>query len=129
MSGRIVHFEIPFQEGDRARSFYEETFGWNLSPMPEMDYTIVGTGPVNEQGMSSEPGYINGGMFERSDEAPDTPVLVVDVEDIDKTLEQIEQRGGSTISPRAPVGEMGWAAYFKDPEGNVMGLWQTAPQD
>ena len=125
MSGRIVHFEIPFEEGDRARSFYSDAFGWNLMPMPELDYTIVTTGPVGEDGMSSESGYINGGMFQR--EAPlGTPVLVVDVDDIDTALEQIEKLGGSTVTARQPVGDMGWAAYFKDPEGNVMGLWETA---
>ena len=26
---------------------------------------------------------------------------------------------------RTPVAEMGWSAYFRDPEGNVVGLWQT----
>ena len=30
MSGRIVHFEIPFDDGDRARSFYKDAFGWKL---------------------------------------------------------------------------------------------------
>jgi predicted enzyme related to lactoylglutathione lyase len=27
MSGKVVHFEIPFDDGDRARTFYGETFG------------------------------------------------------------------------------------------------------
>jgi hypothetical protein len=27
---------------------------------------------------------------------------------------------------RQPVGEMGWSAYFADPEGNTVGLWQSA---
>jgi predicted enzyme related to lactoylglutathione lyase len=25
-----------------------------------------------------------------------------------------------------PVGDMGFAAYFNDSEGNLMGLWQNA---
>jgi hypothetical protein len=33
---------------------------------------------------------------------------------------------GSTIPPKEPVGDMGFAAYFTDPEGNVVGLWQNA---
>jgi predicted enzyme related to lactoylglutathione lyase len=36
--------------------------------------------------------------------------------------------GGETVSGRVSVGDMGWSAYFKDPEGNLMGLWQSAPQ-
>ena len=30
MSGKVVHFEIPFDDGDRARNFYREVFGWQL---------------------------------------------------------------------------------------------------
>jgi len=36
--------------------------------------------------------------------------------------------GGSTVVGKTPVGEMGSAAYFTDPEGNVVGLWENAPQ-
>ncbi|MGH3445975.1 MAG: VOC family protein, partial [Nocardioidaceae bacterium] len=64
MSGRVVHFEVPFEDGDRARGFYAEAFGWAVTPMPEMSYTMVSTGP-SEQGPPSEPGFINGGMMER----------------------------------------------------------------
>ncbi len=39
MSARVVHFEIPFDDGDRARSFYRDVFGWNVQPMPGMDYS------------------------------------------------------------------------------------------
>ena len=30
MSGKVVHFEIPFDDGERARAFYGETFGWQM---------------------------------------------------------------------------------------------------
>jgi uncharacterized protein len=33
---------------------------------------------------------------------------------------------GSTIPPKEPVRDMDFAAYFADPEGNVVGLWQNA---
>ena len=36
MSGRVVHFEILFEDGDRARSFYEGAFGWRMTPLPDM---------------------------------------------------------------------------------------------
>lgn len=125
MSGRVVHFEIPFEEGDRARSFYEDAFGWNLMHLPEMSYTMVSTGPTSEQGPPSEPGFINGGMMQRGGSITG-PVITVDVDDIDGALEKIEKLGGSTVSPKQTVGDMGFAAYFKDPEGNLLGLWQNA---
>ena len=48
------------------------------------------------------------------------------VDDIDATLKEIEAHGGKTTVAKMPVGDMGFAAYFTDPEGNVMGLWETA---
>ncbi|MGZ4508030.1 MAG: VOC family protein [Blastococcus sp.] len=124
MSGRVVHFEIPFDNGDRARSFYKEIFGWQLQEMPGMDYTMVATGP-GEQG-PSEPGFINGGMLARSDSASGGPVVVIDVDSIDETLIKIEDTKGVVVTPKQPVGDMGFTAYVKDPEGNVIGLWETA---
>ena len=64
MSGRIVHFEIPFDDGERAREFYREAFGWELMELPEMSYTLVTTGPSGDTG-PTETGYINGGMIDR----------------------------------------------------------------
>lgn len=124
MSGRVVHFEIPFDDGARAREFYSEAFGWQLTPVPEMDYTMAVTGPANESG-PTESGFINGGMARR-DVPLDAPTVVVDVEDIDAALERIESLGGTTLLARTAVGEMGFSAYFKDTEGNVIGLWQNA---
>jgi predicted enzyme related to lactoylglutathione lyase len=124
MSGRVVHFEIPFDDADRARAFYRDVFGWQLLEMPDMSYTLVMTGPSGDEG-PTEPGFVNGGMLRR--EGPThSPVLVIDVEDIDATLATIEQQGGETLVGRQQVGDMGWAAYFKDAEGNTLGLWQTA---
>src|SRR5687768_14917710 len=125
MSGRVGHFGIPFDDGQRPRGFYKELFGWQVMEMPEMSYTIVSTGPSGDQG-PTEPGYINGGMLSRQQAATGGPVLVVDVDSIDAALERIGGMGGSTVVGKTPVGEMGFAAYFTDPEGNVVGLWETA---
>jgi predicted enzyme related to lactoylglutathione lyase len=123
MSGRVVHFEIPFDDGDRARAFYREAFGWQLMDEPGMSYTLATTGPTGDQG-ATEPGFINGGMLRRQN-PNDTPVMVIEVDDIDASLATIESLGGQALLGRQPVGEMGWAAYFKDVEGNSMGLWQS----
>lgn len=126
MAGRVVHFEVPFDDAERATGFYQDVFGWQIMAMPEFEYHGVSTGPSGDQGMPSEPGYIGGGMFKRQPNFPSTPVITIDVDDIDATLAEIEAKGGSTVEKKMAVGEMGFAAYFKDPEGNVMGLWQNA---
>jgi predicted enzyme related to lactoylglutathione lyase len=126
MSGRVVHFEIPFDDGERGRAFYRDVFGWELMDVPEMAYTLVTTGPVGPEG-STEPGYINGGMLRR--ESPnDGPILVIEVDDIEAALAKVEEHGGRTLLGRQEVGDMGWSAYFKDAEGNAMGLWQSRDQ-
>lgn len=126
MSGRVVHFEIPFDDGDRARSFYADVFGWDVTEMPEMDYTIVSTGPTGEMG-PTEPGYIGGGMMPRNDPY-NAPNLVIDVPSIDEALQKIEANGGTKISGREAVGDMGFSASFRDSEGNLMGLWESPPR-
>ena len=127
MSGKVVHFEVPFDDGDRARTFYGDVFGWQLMPMPEMNYTMVTTGPSDMETGPTESGFINGGMFERSDDFPGkAPNIVIDVPDLDASLKKVAEAGGTVVKEKLPVGEMGFAAYFTDTEGNLMGLWETA---
>ena len=54
------------------------------------------------------------------------PVITIAVDDIDATLKRVHSSGGSAIGEKLQVGDMGFAAYFRDSEGNVMGLWQSA---
>lgn len=126
---KVVHFEIPADDVDRAKEFYGSVFGWQLQTMSmgESDYTIATTTPVDEQTQRpTEAGGINGGMMQRAQHTP-APVITIDVEEIDQSLKEIESRGGSTVTPRTEIPGMGAFAYFKDPEGNVMGLWETNP--
>ena len=125
MSGRVVHFEVPFDDGDRARSFYKAAFGWQVMEMPDMGYTIVMSGPSDDNG-PTEAGFINGGMLSRQQAATGSPVIVVAVASIDDSLTRIGELGGATVVGKTPVGDMGFAAYFTDTEGNVVGLWETA---
>lgn len=122
---KVVHFEIPADNLARAKKFYNTVFGWNMNEMPEMEYVMVGTAESNENGMPKEPGAINGGMLERQDPVKSI-VVTIDVKDIDQAATMIEKNGGKIVRSKMPVGDMGFAAYFKDSEGNVVGLWQNA---
>jgi predicted enzyme related to lactoylglutathione lyase len=125
MSARVVHFEVPFDDADRAVSFYRDVFDWQIQSIPEMGYHMVSTGPVSEQSGPTEPGYIGGGMLQR--QAPvQTPVVTLEVDDIDAALVAVAKHGGAAAGEKMAVGEMGFAAYFTDSEGNLMGLWQSA---
>ncbi|HEY3240637.1 MAG TPA: VOC family protein, partial [Acidimicrobiia bacterium] len=42
---RIVHFELPYDDGARARKFYEEVFGWQVQGWGAMPtYQLATTG-------------------------------------------------------------------------------------
>lgn len=123
---KVVHFEIPADDLDRARQFYGSVFGWQIHHVPDLDYTLVNTVAVDEvTQLPVEPGAINGGMFRRGTGAPSAPVLMLDVESVDGALEQVEAAGGTVVQPRTEIPGMGAFAYFTDPEGNTLGLFEN----
>jgi uncharacterized protein len=126
MNGHVGHFELPADIPERARKFYSTVFGWKMNVMPEMDYTMVSTGPVDpEKMMPSEPGYIGGGIGKRGGNLVH-PVVTIIVEDLSAHEKTIEKNGGKILQKKQPIGDgtMGYTGYFKDSEGNIVGLYQ-----
>jgi predicted enzyme related to lactoylglutathione lyase len=94
-----------------------------------MDYNMVITTPMDETtGQPTQPGAINGGMMARDGQITN-PVITVEVPDIDATLQTVERLGGWVVLPKNEIPGMGYFAYFKDPENNIMGLWENLPAD
>jgi predicted enzyme related to lactoylglutathione lyase len=126
---KVVHFEIPVEDAARAKEFYRSIFDWQLDDMDMGGgnvYTTVTTTPIDEQSrIPTEPGAINGGLMQRSPDTP-APVITIGVAAIDDALKKIEADGGSVVQPRTEIPGMGAFAYFKDSEGNVVGLWETS---
>jgi predicted enzyme related to lactoylglutathione lyase len=125
---KVVHFEIPVDDAARAKEFYRSIFDWQLDDMDMGDgniYTIVTTTPIDAQNrVPTEPGAINGGLMQRSPDTP-APIITIGVAAIDDALKKIEAEEGSVVQPRTEIPDMGAFAYFKDSEGNVVGLWET----
>lgn len=126
MTGKVVHFEIPVDDVKRAKAFYNKAFGWQMAPVPEMEYTMVGTTPSDKNGRPKEPGAINGGMMVRQGPVK-SPVVTIQVDEIEAALKNVVKLGGSVLVGKMPVGNMGFSAYIKDTEGNTIGLWQMVP--
>ena len=120
----VVHFEIPFDDKQRAMRFYSDVFDWQLTDMPDMNYVMAQSVPVDEQQMPREPGAINGGLFQRPREAPN-PAIYVDVDSIDASIARVQAAGGKIVTPSTPIPGMGAYARVSDTEGNVIGLFQT----
>jgi len=126
---RVIHFEIHAKDLDVMQLFYQYVFGWDIKNIgPHMSgYRVVVTGR-NEQ-YSKWPG-INGGITPRQGNTPNenSPlnafVCIIDVEDIDDTLEKIASAGGAVVTNKTDVHGVGQLAYRKDPDGNIFGVLQ-----
>ena len=119
---KVVHFEIPADDMNRAKAFYEKTFGWEINLIPSFGYAIIHTVKVDEKQMPKERGAINGGIMQRKQIK--NPVVTINVADIGKACKSVEKNGGKIILEKFKVGDMGYSAYFQDCEGNALGLWQ-----
>ena len=118
--GRVIHFEIPADDVERAIRFYRQVFGWKIEKWEgPVEYWLVTTGPEGEPG-------IDGGMGKRT--SPSEGVVnTIDVRSVDDTVEKIEQAGGKIIRPKQAVPGVGWLAYCEDSEGNPFGIMQADP--
>ena len=126
---KVVHFEIPFDNEERAKKFYQDVFGWQIVSVPEMNYTMVTTVETDQQTMMPRtPGAINGGLMKRDSSSGKNPVLVIDVQNIDDHLAKIKNAGGKVVMPKTEVGDMGLYARVSDTEGNIVGVWQNKPR-
>jgi predicted enzyme related to lactoylglutathione lyase len=124
---RVSHFEIHADDPERAIRFYSDLFGWEFQkwdgPMP---YWLIKTGP------DSEPG-INGGLMKRMGPPPadmqpvNAYVCTTVVPDLDDRLAKALGSGGTLALAKMAVPGVGWLAYIKDPEGNILGMMQMDP--
>jgi predicted enzyme related to lactoylglutathione lyase len=113
---RVTHFEIPANDPDKLAGFYEKVFDWKINKWPgPVDYWLVTTG-------DGEPG-INGGLLRR--QHPEQPMVnTITVPSLDAALAGVTGNGGTIAVPRMAVPGVGYLAYFKDPEGTIMGIME-----
>ena len=123
MDHTIIHFEIPANDVEKLKAFYEQIFGWKIvQTLGPIDYWIIQTVPVDANGMTLRPG-VNGGLYKRL--MPDSkPINYFAVESISDFLEKIEKLGGKVTQPKQEVPNVGWIAAAEDPEGNSFALIQ-----
>ena len=123
MKNKVVHFEIPANDLEKAQEFYGKIFDWKFKKWNDT-YTTVITAGEGKGGMAKDVGAINGGLQKRGPRAK-TPTVVVHTDSIDEVLQNVQTAGGSVPVPKEKIGGMGFYAQFEDPEGNRIGLFQT----
>lgn len=114
---RVVHFEIPADDPERAAAFYSQAFDWEVEKWEgPMDYWLLMTGDEDEPG-------INGAITSR--ENMPTTVNTIEVPSIDDAISNVESAGGTVLAPRTSVRGVGYVAYCADTEGNAFGLMEV----
>ncbi len=123
---RVCHFEIPYSDKDRIHKFYSTVFGWQIFPAPGgMSYSFMVTTDIDQEFKPTEPGGINGGMYERDDEGGSkSPLILIEVESCEQRIKDVEAAGGSRVVGPVTIDDMGIYAQVKDSEDNIIGLWQ-----
>lgn len=127
MSNRPVHFEIHASEPEKSIAFYQALFGWRFEkyPIPGVYYGVI-------TGTDDKPG-INGGLIQRMGPPPvdgaavNSWTLTVDVADIDVAFARALELGGREALPKMTIPHVGYVAYIKDVDGNILGLHQNDP--
>jgi len=116
---RVIHFEIPAVQGEKAVAFYKEVFGWECSRYGNQDYWLADTGDEREPG-------INGAII-KPDDIHQTVINTLGVADLVMAEKRILEFGGVILKPRMAIPSVGWLLYFKDPFGNIFGVMQADP--
>jgi predicted enzyme related to lactoylglutathione lyase len=115
---RVIHFEIPAAEPERAAAFYKQVFGWSIEKWPgPMEYWMVTTGADGAPG-------INGGLLKK--QAPTTATTnTIGVDSVEKAIAAVKSAGGTLVMPKTPIPTIGYFAYLEDTEGNLFGVLQS----
>jgi predicted enzyme related to lactoylglutathione lyase len=121
---RVVHFEIHASDPERAVKFYTTLFGWEITKWDgPSDYWLVRTGSPDQRG-------IDGGLLRRHGPGPaemqavNSFVCTVDVPNVDDYFAKAQSAGGTVALPKMLIPGVGWLAYVKDTEGNILGMMQ-----
>jgi uncharacterized protein len=116
----VIHFELPADDPEHLREFYETVFGWQTTPLgPEMgNFVLAFTSETDaETRMPKKRGFINGGFYRRT--APNEHVkLTVLVDDIREAMKTIEASGGKVLGEPFEMPGVGLFVDFVDPAGN-----------
>jgi predicted enzyme related to lactoylglutathione lyase len=120
----IVHFEIPSDDIERSKKFYNDLFGWKIDKWPGSehiahDYWMITT--TDDEGNEA----LRGGMMKRQSPQQQGMTNYFDVKSVQEYSVKVEQLGGKVILPKRPVPGMGYFAVCTDTENNGFGIFEV----
>lgn len=125
----IVHFQIPTDDIERSKKFYNELFGWKFDKFPsssgsdnmpeEMEYWMISTTDYKgNQGLV-------GGMMKRQSSQQQGIANYFDVKSVQEYSAKVEQLGGKVTTQKTAVPGMGYFAVCTDTENNTFGIFEA----
>jgi predicted enzyme related to lactoylglutathione lyase len=116
-NGKICYVEIPALDVDRSSAFYAEVFGWRIRQRGDGHTAFDdATGEVSGAWATGRPPSTDPGLL-----------LYIMVDDCAAAVEAVVAHGGEIVQPiGADAPEI--TARFRDPGGNVIGLYQEPTQ-
>jgi predicted enzyme related to lactoylglutathione lyase len=114
---KIVHIELSAKDRKALSKFYADVFGWEIEHIDTMDYTTFKAGDG-----------VGGGFNPVNEQIPAGTVTVyIETDDVTASLKVVEKFGGKVIVPEAEIPNMGKFGMFRDPQGNLIGLFKPFP--
>lgn len=114
MGNPVTHFDIGCRNRKKTAAFYAKTFGWVMQDAGNNTEVETGSGKG-----------IDGAITALGHEPHNYVMVYIEVEDADVAAEKVTAAGGTvTIGPMDIPDGRGRFAWFEDPEGNLMGLFQ-----
>ena len=116
-NGKICYIEMPATDIARSADFYHRVFGWNIRQ--RCDGHLAFDDAINE---------VSGAWVLKRPPSTTPGLLVyIMVDSVAKTIESVVANGGEIVQPiGADAPEI--TARFRDPAGNVLGLYQEPAQ-
>ncbi len=113
-NGKICYLEIPTADIEVSANFFAKIFGWKIRDRGDGQRAFDdATGAVSGTWVLGRPPSRDPGML-----------TYVMVDDIGDTLDEISKAGGQVVTPRTELSPGQAFATFRDPTGNVLGLYQ-----
>jgi uncharacterized protein len=109
-------FEVLGSDARRTQAFYAELFGWTVKDAGPGGYGLVDTGAGRG---------IHGGLG--SGEQDRWATIYASVPDVAAALARAEELGASRLYGPMPVDDHMQTGAFRDPAGNVFGVYHHAP--
>ncbi len=112
-NGKICYVEIPANDVNVSSQFYSKVFGWDLRQRGDGRIAFDdGVGEVSGTWVLGRPPATAPGLM-----------LYIMVDSVERTLDALVANGGQIVQPiGADAPEI--TARFRDPAGNVIGLYQ-----